>query len=1170
MSLTNLGEHSRYWPWIKAIANHLTIPGTKIGLETLTTLQDDLTQDQFREKVKAMLEVMYQRTEAILERLQAEDQIAIEAGALRIVSEDLAEELYLKQLADKFFYADFKGIEQQSRFVSLPLDDIFVDLKATPEDRETTLRDKERELRAQLEDADEEHSLDLLRALEELEVKGSDEKTGGEARPADELLRASGPVVLLGGPGSGKTTLVKRLARSCALGPAVLRQRYPRMPWCFPVVLPITQFATERAGRRLLDYLEAVTRERGGEALLARHRQHWQAGRVLLLLDGLDEVAETAHRIASARAVDEALGSSGGNRVLVSSRRVGYAICRLATPARHFILAPFSRQDITTFVEHWHLAYEKAAHEDKADLAGARKAADALNSELQKHASVASLATNPLMLTIIALIKHQNVILPHRRVELYEVALNTLLRSWNLARSLASRSPGEDPRIEQTRAVWSHVAFWMLDEANRDVGRDRLHAKLVEVLTTDFDKTEYDALAIAESYLASAAETSGLLEARGPNTFGFIHQSFQEYLAALYLARPSSKALKKISRLCHDPRWTEVIRLAVGHLSIALGERETVGEIVDSLLAAADPLEPFLCTSLRLAFGCLADQVDLRQVQVDAVLVAATERIIQTTYSDTRKSIVAALEAVESAPGTNAQAKLLELVSAPAWRTRMEAVRLIGISPCLSADILYRLRTVLQTDRDPDVRAYAAWALWRQGRSSRNSAQAIAYGLNSHYTRMSRLPDDALLRVFVTLLTDLDWAVRSTATEVLENWGPQEMALPPLVKLLEAADADVRYRAARVLGNWGRKETAVLSLVKLLEAPNANVRYRAARMLGEWGQQETALSTLVKLLADPYAAVRCRAAQALGEWGKKETALPALVELLADPNPTVRSRAAEVLGKWGPQEMALSPLLNLLEDPDATVRSRAAQALRNWGPRETALRVLLKLLADQATFVRYHATEVLGEWGPQETVLTPLVRLLADSDPDVRYRATLVLSKWGPQAKALPILVKLLADPVAYVSCQAAATLGSWDQKETTVPALVKLLEAPNANMRYRAAELLGKWGLQEKALPVVIKLLVPPDNSLRYRAAELLGKWGLQESAVTAFVLKQLAGKADPAVVTLLHQSGPATGKRVSGEARATLAALLHPQNNDSTEVKQLRGILHGWVWRTLATTAS
>lgn len=534
MSLTELGEQSRSWPWIKAIANLLTIPGTKIGLETLTTLQDDLTQDQFREKVKAMLEVMYQRTADILERLEKDEQITIETDALRAVSEDLAEELYLKQLADKFYYADFKGIEQQSRFVSLPLDDIFVDLKATPEDRESTLREKERELRARLQDADEEQRPDVLSALEELEVKGSDKKSGAEARPADELLRASGPVVLLGGPGSGKTTLVKRLARSCALGPAVLKQRYPRMPWCFPVVLPITQFATERAGRRLLDYLEAVIRERGGEALLARYRQHWQAGRILLLLDGLDEVAQTAHRIASARAVDEALGGSGGNRVLVTSRRVGYAICRLATPARHFVLTPFSLQDITTFVEHWHLAYEKAAHEDKADLAGARKAADALNSDLQKNDSVASLATNPLMLTIIALIKHQNIILPHRRVELYEVALNTLLRSWNLARSLAPRPQGEEPRIEQTRAVWSHIAYWMHAEANRDVGRDRLQTKLVQVLTEDFDKSEYDALAIAESYLASAAETSGLLEALGPGTFGFVHQSFQEYLAAPY------------------------------------------------------------------------------------------------------------------------------------------------------------------------------------------------------------------------------------------------------------------------------------------------------------------------------------------------------------------------------------------------------------------------------------------------------------------------------------------------------------------------------------------------------------------------------------------------------------------------------------------------------------
>jgi hypothetical protein len=74
----------------------------------------------------------------------------------------------------------------------------------------------------------------------------------------------------------------------------------------------------------------------------------------------------------------------------------------------------------------------------------------------------------------------------------------------------------------------------------------------------------------------------------------------------------------------------------------------------------------------------------------------------------------------------------------------------------------------------------------------------------------------------------------------------------------------------------------------------------------------------------------------------------------------------------------------------------------------------------------------------------------------------------------------------------------------------------------------------------------------------------------VTELVLKELAGKADPAVVALLQQSDPAANKNVGTGARATLAALLQPQHHDSPEVKELRAILHGWVWRALATTAS
>jgi HEAT repeat protein len=180
------------------------------------------------------------------------------------------------------------------------------------------------------------------------------------------------------------------------------------------------------------------------------------------------------------------------------------------------------------------------------------------------------------------------------------------------------------------------------------------------------------------------------------------------------------------------------------------------------------------------------------------------------------------------------------------------------------------------------------------------------------------------------------------------------------------------------------------------------------------------------------------------------------------------------------------------------------------------------------------------------------------------------LGNWGPQETALPALLKLLADPDADVRSRAAAVLGNWGQQETALPALLKLLVDPDADVRFRAAAVLGNWGQKETALLTLVELLVNSDAEVRSRAAGVLGNWGQKEPAVTEVVLKKLAEKADSAVVALLQQSGPPAPKHVSGEVRATLAALLQPQNNDSSEVKELRGILHGWVWRTLATTAS
>ncbi len=225
MSLLNFGEPSPAWPYLKGLLKGLstlsTIPGTSIGLEALAEplieLQDDLAQDQYQERIKALLEAMHTHTAQIAQALSQTEPTRYDEPGIRTAAEDFAEWFYMVRTANKFYYADFKGI-QESKFVPLPLDDIFLDLKVTAEEREGARFVKERELHDRIARADDTQRGELLAALEASDANREWKHTADQARAPGQMLREVGPAVLLGGPGSGKTTLVKRLARSCALG----------------------------------------------------------------------------------------------------------------------------------------------------------------------------------------------------------------------------------------------------------------------------------------------------------------------------------------------------------------------------------------------------------------------------------------------------------------------------------------------------------------------------------------------------------------------------------------------------------------------------------------------------------------------------------------------------------------------------------------------------------------------------------------------------------------------------------------------------------------------------------------------------------------------------------------------------------------------------------------
>lgn len=1098
-----MSNSSRFWPYIRAIARALKIPHTTIGPGILTDVIDQQNTDRFRRDVIAALDAIHADPRAIVDRLKRDDAIEVTDEALKRAALDIAEALYLAGLANKFLYADFKGIEQMERLVPLKLDDIFVNLQVRPQRSAVDEYRRKDELLRRLEGAPTgEQREEVARDLIDLDA---DDFLMARAQPGplpvDRVLARPGGFVMLGGPGSGKTTLVKRLARSCALGRDALGRHYPDLPWSFPVVLPVAVFDHRRDGRGLFDYVQLHLEQIGGKALAAAFADHWAAGGCLLLFDGLDEVADTGRRIGSARAIEELFKKPCGNRLVVTSRPVGYDRCQINVPCEHVELQPFGRQDVETFVRNWHLAYDRAVRPERPDPDQAEVDARKLIDEIFQNLRVESLAANPLMLTIIALIKQQHVTLPERRVELYEIALNTLIRSWNKARSLSGRPVAADVSAADTKKIWAAMAYWM--HAQRSAGtcpRELLQQRLVEILCA-VGRDALEAERIADSYINAAAEHAGLLEERGPGVFAFMHQTFQEYLAARHLAVPHGEVIQRVLDLAGDPRWHEVIRLCAGYIGVVQEDDEMVTELVTAIANDdRDPLEPFLCTRLRLAAACIADQVRVKPSQANQVVVKICHRLHAVPYDRLVEGLGVSLASMSSVTPDDLAVKALTTLAGHGWlKARMEAARMLSRVADRNDAARDCTRKLFLNDPDVYVRAHAAVGLWRAGdRSDENILNAIAVGFTRSATAMQQILGLPLVPLVRTLLKHQDPSARYYAAKFLGNHGYQADATETLLDLLECERRYVRSRSADVLASWNPQPKAAEKLVELLKNEDADIRYRAKEVLEKWKPQSEAVLGLKKLLTGSIDHACCQAAAVLGHWGHQSDAAPVLHESIQHKNP----------------------------------------------------------------YVRFIAVTALGTWEPQANLTPKLVSLLGEEDAEIRYRAAVVLGEWNEHGKAVPALLKLLEDNDAYVRHRVAALLGAWGPQRGAVRALIHLLQEVNYLAQNDVAAVLRKWGPQAQAVSALTALLQIRYSDHRTRAAEVLSTWGPGYGAA-ANVLRLLIGEPPQAVVKYLDEAGRGKRQPPTAEVAQLLVRAIKPAQDDSPPLRDLRDIVFQWLWQ-------
>lgn len=489
---------------------------------------------------------------------------------------------YLAHLLDRYRYLEFKGMGVSDRVpLQLPLVEMYLPLRARIElpEGETWAR--------QL------HLAGRRPSEEEAEAMG---RHLSEPQPALELLHRYGGLVVLGDPGAGKTTFLKYLALRLASGQGEALGLGARLP----VLLPLSAYAVALEGRDVaLDrFIAEYYRDRGVDLPLGPMLDQALArGGALLLLDGLDEVRDLARRhLVIQRVVDFfAFHRAADNKFILTSRIVGYREVRpTAEGLAECTLVDFDEDEIDEFVDKWTGALERAARGDTAVAAlEAAREREELLAAVQRNPGVRRLAANPLLLTILALMKRQGVTLPERRVELYQKYVETLLKHWNLARGLG-RPPTRDLDVVETMRVLAPLALWM-HQTSPGVGlvkREAMHRKLVEIYA---GRGIEDPERAARQLLADARQHAGLLLERGAGQYGFIHLTFQEYLAAVAIALRGQQEVEPVVQALverlGDDNWREVGLLAVGYMGIVQQRDEAAGAALWELIEGA-PGEP--------------------------------------------------------------------------------------------------------------------------------------------------------------------------------------------------------------------------------------------------------------------------------------------------------------------------------------------------------------------------------------------------------------------------------------------------------------------------------------------------------------------------------------------------------------------------------------------------
>lgn len=877
-----------------------------------------------------------------------------------------------------------------------------------------------------------------------------------------------GRVVILGGPGSGKTTTLKYLVSRRAYE-ALERAQNPLTTF-LPIFLSLADLA--RSGKTLQSYLidvvEGMKVDRSyADVLWAAIEQ----GRAFVALDSLDEVAPSQR--SQMVALINSLASDQGNVWLIGSRFTEYK-------SGHLSSKQFTEWELLSMTSQLRRELAEKLLPDLYRLFQVNANVYPSSSEfvdlLEKHSQAATWGENPLLFSLAAAVYAKTGGLPSSRAILYHDVIEAVL---------TLKEPDSVKRKHLLR-VLTGLSLWLYTEKRgRTFTLHDVFTFLEDIKGLTWTETES---------IAKKITTSGVLDFVARQTYGFRHQTFQEYLAAAELAHlltsPDEKRRESALALAWSKRtysrWTEILCLMVGILVL---EHEKDGIRIATFwlqkLAAQNTQQEGDPGNLGLALMLKSmreitsvdeeiwGKAEVRGLEQDMITFWLHD-LLETAHSnhETRgkrlRDLASDIVLLHPTTVDWTIEQLLPLLFDKKYEARWTSIETLGL---LGDSVpLAPLINVLYTDT------------WHMKMAALRAMKTL-----KKYPSLDQCRE---------LFSDDHRQIREALIETLDN------ARDPLfrsffVDALSDKEPDVRHAVIKALGNLAA-DAPVKLLLSVLNDENVSSESRiaAAESLGKLGKDapiEDLIDALNKGETSQYAAM------ALGMLGPYAP-ISSLIEATTASISQIRIGAAKALGNLK-NHLAIMPLLKLLKEESIDIRRTAIETIE-----KIIEPVSTSGFIDLSGYIRWHLRwqriknyQVLE--GDISLLLDAIVSATKDVDKFVCIAAIRILAMLGDSTSIESLLDALHNDSVD-IRRETIRSLGMLE-KHVPVEVFVRALEDENWEVREAAIETLGALG--QRAPIETLRLIIQENGSINIYTAAMKACGMLGQYAPIDLVIEAL-----------------------------------------------------------------